>query len=157
MKKSEAALACFVEGFSCSQSVLSAFAAEMGLERDIALKVAGSFGGGMGRMGGTCGAVTGAFMALGLRYAKLDPSDNATRDKGYEMVKEFASKFAARHGSITCRELIGCDLSTSEGQAQAKEKNVFELKCRKFVYDAAEILEEMLERGTPCVSKDKLT
>ena len=87
MKKSEAALASFVEGFSCSQSVLSAFAAEMGLEKEIALKVAGSFGGGMGRMGGTCGAVTGAFMAIGLRYAKLDPSDNATRDKGYEMVR----------------------------------------------------------------------
>ncbi len=146
MKKSEAALAYFVEGFSCSQAVLSAFAPEMGLDSETALKVAGSFGGGMGRMGGTCGAVTGAFMAIGLRYAKLDPSDNKTRDKGYEMVREFASKFAARHGSITCRELIGCDLSTKEGQTLAKEKNVFELKCRKFVSDAAAMLDEILEK-----------
>ena len=94
-------------------------------------------------------------MALGLRYAKLDPSDNAARDKGYEMVREFASKFSERHGSMTCRELIGCDLSTQEGQALAKEKNVFELKCRKLVSDAAGMLEEMLEREIPPPSKDK--
>lgn len=147
MKKSEAALTYFVEGFSCSQSVLSAFAPEMGLDRESALKVAGSFGGGMGRMGGTCGAVTGAFMAIGLRYAKLDPSDNETRDKGYEMVREFASKFVERHGSITCRELIGCDLSTEQGLQYAKEHNLAELKCRKFVSDAAGILEEMLQKN----------
>ena len=57
----------FSEGFSCSQSVLAAFAPELGLDADAALRVSAAFGGGMGRTGGTCGAVTGALMVLGLQ------------------------------------------------------------------------------------------
>lgn len=68
MNQSERAVACFKEGFSCSQAVFSTFAPQLGLECELALKVAGLFGGGMGRLGEVCGAVTGALMALGLKY-----------------------------------------------------------------------------------------
>lgn len=146
MNKSESAVCCFKEGFSCSQSVLSAFAPEMGLDRTSALRVAGAFGGGMGRMGETCGAVTGAFMAIGLKYGKTEAGDDAKRDKGYEIVKEFTARFKALHGSITCRELLGCDLASPDGMVFAKDRNLFELRCRNYVADAVEIAEELLDR-----------
>ncbi len=143
MTKVEQARDSFAKGFNCAQSVLSAFAPELGLEREMALKVAGAFGGGMGRMGHTCGAVTGAFMAIGLKYGKVHEDDDLaqTRDKAYALVREFAARFAARHGAITCNELIGCDISIPEIHHQAAEKGLFKTRCPQFIQDAVEILE----------------
>jgi C_GCAxxG_C_C family probable redox protein len=62
MDEVEHAVSCFKDGFSCSQAVLSAYGEQFGLDREMALKVSGAFGGGMGHLGETCGAVTGAFM-----------------------------------------------------------------------------------------------
>lgn len=94
-------------------------------------------------MGETCGAVTGAFMVIGLKYGATLGEDKASKEKTHQVVREFAEKFASRNGSIACKELLGCDLSTPEGNAQAKEKNLFYTVCPKFVKDAAEILEEI--------------
>jgi C_GCAxxG_C_C family probable redox protein len=137
------AQACFRQGFNCSQAVLSAFAEDFGLEREMALRVAGGFGCGM-RMGEVCGAVTGAFMVIGLKYGKMRPEDDEARERTYGLVLEFADKMKAKHGSILCRELIGCDLSTKDGYTQAIEKGVFVTLCPGFVKDAVEILEEIL-------------
>jgi C_GCAxxG_C_C family probable redox protein len=133
---------CFAKGFNCAQSVLLPFAVEMGLEREMALRVAGAFGGGMGRMGHTCGAVSGAFMVIGLKYGKVHEDDDEaqTKEKAYALVREFAARFAARHGAITCNELLGCDISTPEGHHRAAEMGLF-ARCPKFVQDAVEILE----------------
>ena len=70
----------FEEGFNCSQAVFSAWAEELGLDRETALRVATAFGGGMGHRGDTCGAVTGAFMAIGLKHGRLRADDEETRD-----------------------------------------------------------------------------
>jgi len=139
MRRVEEAVSCLKEGFSCSQVVLSAYGTESGLDREIALKVSGAFGGGMGRMGGTCGAVTGAFMVIGLKYGKTEAEDNQTREKAYSLVREFVAEFESRNGSIICRELIGGDIGTPEGMKTAR--NV----CPKLVTDAAEIIERLLE------------
>ncbi len=144
MNKVETALACFNERFACSQAVLSAFAADFGLDRDTALRLAGGFGGGMGRMGEVCGAVTGAFMVLGLKYGQARPDDIAAKEKSYAMVREFANRFKSRNGSILCRELMGCDLSTPEGMQYALNHKLFITTCVDMVRFATEILEEML-------------
>lgn len=139
MRRVEEAVSCLKEGFSCSQAVLSAYGTEFGLDREIALKVSGAFGGGMGRMGGTCGAVTGAFMVIGLKYGKTKAEDNQTREKACSLVREFVAEFESRNGSIICRELIGGDIGTPEGMRTAR--NV----CPELVTDAAEIIERLLE------------
>lgn len=139
MSRVEEAVSCLKEGFSCSQAVPSAYGTESGLDREIALKVSGAFGDGMGRMGGTCGAVTGAFMVIGLKYGKTKAEDNQTREKAYTLVREFVAEFEPRNGSIICRELIGGDIGTPEGMKTAR--NV----CPKLVTDAAEIIERLLE------------
>lgn len=139
------AVSIFKEGFNCSQAILSAYAEQLGLDRELSLKISGAFGGGMGRMGEICGAVTGAFMVIGLKYAKTRAEDEEKKEKTYRLVKEFVSRFKNRNGSIVCRELLGFDISTPEGMEQIKERNLFSVLCPKFVQDSAEILEEILK------------
>jgi C_GCAxxG_C_C family probable redox protein len=145
MNQVECAVSCFQEGFSCAQAVLSAYGPRCGLDRELALKVAGAFGGGMGHMGHVCGAVTGAFMVIGLKYGKTRAEDDETRDKAYCLVQEFAERFKSRNGSIVCRELLECDISTPAGLELAREQGRFETLCPRLVQDAAEIIEEILE------------
>jgi len=133
----------FKEGSNCSQAVLCSYCQDFGLGLEQASRVATGFGGGM-RTGDTCGAVTGALMVLGLKYGNTRPEDKQAKAKTYEMVLECASKFKARNGSVICRDLLGCDISTSEGMKEAQENGLFGSVCPKMVQDAAEILEEML-------------
>jgi C_GCAxxG_C_C family probable redox protein len=117
------------------------YAEPLGMDTETALKLAAGFGGGMGRMGHACGAVTGAFMALGLKYGGLDPK---AKEKTYELVREFASRFKDRHGSLNCNDLLACDISTPEGRERIKQQRLHSTLCPQFVRDAAEILEELL-------------
>ena len=132
------------EGFSCAQALLAVYGPELGMDRETALKVAGGFGGGMGRMAGTCGAVTGAYMVIGLVHSMTKKGDLQQKELSYETIREFAEKFKGRNGTLVCRELMGVDVSTPEGFAESKAKNIARTVCPKFVRDAAEILEEML-------------
>jgi len=144
MNNPERAVSCFKETFSCSQAILSTYGPELGLEKETALKVAGAFGGGMARMGEVCGAVTGAFIVIGLKHGKIKAEDEEAKEKTYLIVREFVERFKSRNGSIKCRELLGYDISTLEGIQLIKEKNLFYTICVKYVRDAAEIIEELL-------------
>jgi len=144
MSKADVAVAAFKEGYSCSQAVLSAYAADFGIERVLALRLAAGFGGGMGRMGEVCGALTGAFMVLGLKHGAIAANDHQAKEKTHERVRELARRFKARHGSLRCRELTGCDLSTPEGYELAKQQGVFSRLCPQLVQDAAALLGEAL-------------
>ncbi len=144
MNKVESAVFSFNNGFNCSQSVLLAYCQEFGLDSQVASRLSTGFGGGMGRMAGVCGAVTGAFMVLGLKYGKMRAEDNEPKQKTYKLVRKFAEKFKARNDSIACKDILGYDISTPQGLRTAREEALFSKLCPKFVQDAAEILEEML-------------
>jgi C_GCAxxG_C_C family probable redox protein len=118
-KHVEAAAQLFSSGCNCAQSVFAALAPELGMDRESALAVALGFGGGMGRLQRTCGAVTGAIMLLGLRYGADGGAD--AKKRCYEKVRELVAGFEARHGSSECRTLLGFDLGTPEGVARAHE------------------------------------
>jgi C_GCAxxG_C_C family probable redox protein len=139
------ALGMFEQEFSCSQSVFAAFVDPVDLPRELALRVASGLGGGLARTGNTCGAVTGAIMALGLRHCGVPAeADPLGKERAYPSVREFLARFKARHGSIACRELLGCDLGTPEGLQSAREQGVFKSRCPLFVRTAGELLEELL-------------
>ena len=138
------AVSSFAEGFSCSQAILGTYAEMLGLERQTALRLAASFGGGMGRMAQTCGAVTGAFMVLGLKYGSTSAQPGEAKERLYGLVREFADRFRRRQGSIVCKDLLGCDLSTPEGVRLAKEEGIVQAVCPQIVRYAAELLEELL-------------
>lgn len=144
MSKSGHAVEQFQGGLNCSQAVLAAYAEDYGVELESALKIACGFGGGMGRMGHTCGAVTGAVMVLGLSECGPDPRASTAKGHTYGRVQEFLSRFQAMHSTTDCRDLLDCDISTPEGYAEATGQGLFQAKCPKFVEDAVEILEDLL-------------
>lgn len=136
------AVATFRNGINCTQAILSAWGARHGLDRETALKLGGAFGSGM-NMGETCGAVTGALMVIGLRHAKVSTAGFLSRDRTERETREFIERFKARNGTVLCKELLGCDLGTSQGRAAARRDRSFKTRCPKFVRDAAEILAEL--------------
>ncbi len=145
MSKSDAATATFDSGFSCSQAVFTAFIQGHELDRDTALKISQAMGGGMAHLGFTCGAVTGAFMAIGLRYGRVRADDLAAKEKTYALMIEFVRRFKALHGdNLTCPGLIGVDLGTPEGLKKAGDENLFRTRCAAFVRDAASICEDVM-------------
>ena len=143
MGNADKAAAMFNEGFSCSQAVLAMYCEQFGLDKKQAYQISCGFGGGM-HIDQTCGAVTGAIMVIGLKYGRTRADDIEAKMNTAKKVVEFAEKFKARHGSIACTELIGCNISTMEGYENAKKKDLFKQLCPKYVISAAEILDEML-------------
>lgn len=143
-KRNEQAVECFTEGFSCSQAVLSSFSKSFGLKHETALRISQSFGGGMAHMGETCGAVTGAFMVIGLKHGRIKAEDLDAREKTYEIVREFVKRFKFLHRSIICKDLLGYDLNSPEEYKEAEETKIFDTVCTKLVQNSVEILEEIL-------------
>lgn len=149
MTKSEHALSRFSQGYSCSQAVLATYAPELGLNHEVAMRVAAGFGGGLGRSGEVCGAVTGAIMVLGMKYGSPTAGNPEAKERTYTMSQTFCREFKARHKTILCRELLGCDLSTPEGLNWAREKKLFVNQCPKLVGDAVNILETLTNPLNP--------
>ena len=142
LTEEEAKYRLFDQGFDCAQTVLSAFAEDLDLDEETALKVAAGFGGGM-HLGDMCGCVTGALMALGLKYGWSEEGDRVGKDLMNGKAQEFERRFRERLGSLRCRELLEADVSTPEGKFLAAER--IPQRCPGFVAAATEILEEMLE------------
>ena len=124
--------------------MLSTYGRRFGLNRETGLHAAGAFGAGMARTGEVCGAVTGALMVIGLKHAKMRTDDDDSRELSYYLAQEFMDAFKERNKSLLCRELLGVDVSTPEGMAVVREKNLFATICPRYVAEAAEILERML-------------
>src|SRR5512137_1924622 len=129
------------EGFSCAQALLAVYGPELGVDRETALKIAGGFGGGMGRMAGTCGAVTGAFMVIGLVHSMTKKGDLQQKEISYETIRTFAETFRERNKPLVFRDLMRLAVRTPDGFAEAQVKNIARTVCPKYVRDAAEILE----------------
>ena len=142
-KKSEKAAELFKTGYNCAQSVLGAFHEEIGMSFDEALKLASSFGGGMGRMREVCGAVSSMFMIAGIKKGYISPNDDVTKEKHYTLVQNLAEKFKKKHGTIICRELLGED-DNSPVPSKRTEQYYQERPCENFIKTAAKIIEENL-------------
>lgn len=141
----EEAVKCFNEGFNCSQAVFATYSEQLGLNREAALKIASPFGGGIARMGDTCGAVTGALMLIGLKEGKYLAEDHEAKEKCYRLSQDFIRKFKELYGSILCRDILSCDISTESGHKFAVEHNLTKTLCPGFVRDASKIVENLLE------------
>lgn len=131
----------FDEGYACSQSVLLAFADKFKLDEHTAKMISSTFGGGMGRLRQTCGAVTGSFMVLGLAYGNNNPLDLETKLAAYKKVRELNQQFIQLHGTSNCAQLL---------KNHATEKEVVDRKhhkiiCRQLVGDATALVYSMLE------------
>ena len=128
--KAEKARELFESGYNCSQAVVGAFADDIGMDFDKAVRLASSFGGGMGRMQEVCGAVSGMFMVAGLLFGYSSPEASDAKMEHYKFIRELAEEFKQKNGSIICRELL--------------EKGKDRHSCADFVYEAAQIIENYM-------------
>jgi C_GCAxxG_C_C family probable redox protein len=144
MDRAEEAAAFMRGGFNCAQSVVKAFAGELGSEENAAVKMAAAFGGGMGRNGYVCGAVSGAAFILGARYGFVDPAEPGAREKTYAEVTALLGQFQKEHGTVMCRELLGIDPKNPEEWKRVREAGAFTNQCPLFVHSAARILDGIL-------------
>lgn len=143
----EAAMANFKEGYACSQSVVLAFANEFNLNKQHALAMTSVMGGGMGRLRRTCGAVTGAFMVVGLKYGNTEPDDLDNKLNAYRKVRELNKAFEEIHGTSVCKELLA-KVATVE---QVKRREHHRMVCDACVRTATELCYDKLEEDFSCV------
>ena len=111
------------------------------MDKKTALKVACGLGAGMGRLQETCGAVSGAYLLIGLKYGKCSKEDDPAKEKTYAIVQEFATQFKERNKTTNCREILCIDLMHGDKQVAIERVKTI---CPKMVQDAAEIIEQML-------------
>ena len=138
----------FCEGYNCAQAVVAAFHEELGMTESEAARLSSSFGGGMGRMRETCGAVSGMLLVAGLLWGYGTPGDDEAKAAHYRLVQEMAAKFRERTGSLICRELLGNP--PSDPNPTPRTADFYKTRpCAGFVALAAEILDgEIAERCT---------
>jgi C_GCAxxG_C_C family probable redox protein len=142
----EKAVGELLEGYNCAQAVLYASCDRLPLEKDAALRLACGLGAGMGRKEEVCGAVSGGILALGLRYGRGEKEDRSRTETTYAKTRELMDRFAAKHGSCICRDLLGgCDLLTEEGQRHYKANDLLNKTCKPCVQTVGEILEDLLQ------------
>lgn len=142
---SEKAANNFRDGYNCAQSVLLAFANQVGLKEDEALKLASSFGGGMGRLREVCGAVSAMFMIAGILKGYTEPNNDIVKANHYKLIQDLAAEFKLKHGTIICRELLGLDGTEFSPIPSARTDEYYkERPCEEFIKCAAEIVEEDL-------------
>ena len=138
----------FCKGYNCAQAVVAAFHEELGMTESEAARLSSSFGGGMGRMRETCGAVSGMLLVAGLLWGYGTPGDDEAKADHYRLVQEMAAKFRERTGSLICRELLGNP--PSDPNPTPRTADFYKTRpCAGFVALAAEILDgEIAERCT---------
>lgn len=130
----------FDQGYACSQSLVLGFADNFNLDQKTAKLISSTFGGGMGRLRLTCGAVTGAFMVLGLKFGNEDPKDMDTKLNAYKKVQELAKRFELINQTSNCKEILK-QYATAQQVAERKHHKII---CRKVVGDAAAILYDIV-------------
>lgn len=136
----------FMSGYNCSQAVAGAFTDVLGMDMDTVAKLAGGFGGGMGRLREVCGTFSGIVMVVSMLYGYSDPKDNATKTELYTRIQELAEQFRRDNGSIICKELLG--LSKPEGSPVPEQRTSEYYKkrpCPELCRYAADILERYIQ------------
>jgi len=138
----------FEKRYNCSQAVFVAFCDETGLDHDAVLRIASSFGGGMGRLREVCGAVSGMFMAAGMICGYSDPLDKDAKAKHYQLIQNLAKEFKEENGSIICRELLGLSKSNDSLIAEERTESSYKKRpCVELVEHAAMILDQYIQSG----------
>lgn len=145
MTKGEKAEQLFKEGYNCSQSVFAAFCEEMNMDKETALKLSSSFGGGMGRLREVCGAVSGMFMVAGMLKGYTSPKDDIAKKEHYALIQRMAKEFTLKNNTIICREHLGLDKAENEPTPTKRTEKFYKVRpCSELVRDAADIAEKIL-------------
>jgi C_GCAxxG_C_C family probable redox protein len=137
-----------MDGYNCAESVLLTFLNSWSkyFRTGVTSAVATAFGGGMGRMGHICGALSGGLMVIGLAIGRTDGKDDEGKKEAYSEAQELFKRFQERWGALTCRELTQCDLSTKEGFNKYRDLKIHETKCSEIIKGTVRALTTILQK-----------
>ena len=148
MTRREAAMANFLKGYNCSQSIVLAFSDLLPVDETTLSKMASSFGGGMGRLREVCGSVSGMFMVAGLLYGYDGPETGQVKADHYARIQELARRFEEKHGTIVCREMLGLSVRHDVPVPEARTNEYYKKRpCAEIIGDAAEILDQFIQEN----------
>ncbi|MDH7509156.1 MAG: C-GCAxxG-C-C family protein [Methanomassiliicoccales archaeon] len=159
-RASELAFEYEKENRGCAQAVLAALQDVFGVRDDIVFKSASGLSGGAGLTTlGSCGALSGGVMAIGMFFGRersefKDPQRK--RMVAYRLAKELCIRFEQKYGSVICGEIqktyLGkkFDLWNPEEYADFDAVAYRENRCPELVAQAAiwtaEIILDELEK-----------
>jgi len=141
----EQAVVMFNDGYSCAQSVLGVYGPLVGVEREVALRLAAPLAGGISRTDGPCGAATGALLVLGLKHGHSHPDDETGSDRIRDLTQKFLRLYHERMGSTRCTDILGANLSVPADLERVEAEDLYDATCPDAVRTAAQLLEELLE------------
>ena len=146
MSRADKAEELFRQGCNCSQSVFVAFCDVLGMDEKAALRLSSTFGGGMGKLREVCGAVTGAFMVLGVLYGYDDVTSQEEKVRTYKMIQDFASDYKEEKGTIICRELLGLKEGEDLPEPAIRTEEYYQTRpCIGACRYAAELVERVIK------------
>jgi len=134
-KRAIEAAEIYNSGYYCSQAVLGAFCDKYGMDETLAFNISCGLNSGV-RCADVCGAVSGAVLVIGLKYGSDKSACNLKTE-------EYIETFKDKNSSIICRDLLGCDISTSDGKEKAIAENLFRTRCVDMVKSAAQLLDDL--------------
>lgn len=141
----EQAVEAFLEGSNCAQAVFSTYADLFGIDRQTAMNLTNSMGGGISRLREVCGTVSAIALLTGLAEGNVDPGDLKAREKVYQRTRDLLAEFEAENGSLICRELLGILGRDKSARPSERTPEYYQKRpCAKFVACAARIIEENL-------------
>ncbi len=134
----------FTSGYNCAQSVFLTYAEKYGFDKDTALKLSSSFGGGMGRMREVCGAVSAMFMIAGLENGYTENNNDEIKAEHYTRIQTLANEFKKKNGTIICRELLGVDADDNPIPSKRTSQYYEERPCEELIADACKIIDKFI-------------
>ena len=145
-ERAELAVDLFEQGYNCAQSVVGAWLDQTEITSEQAMRLASSFGGGMGRLREVCGALTGCFMVAGLLHGYSEPGDDVEKGKHYALIQEIAKEFEQKYKTILCRDLLELDIKHDSPNPSVRTAEYYtERPCARFIYDAVIYLDRALQ------------
>lgn len=144
----------FAGGLNCAQAVFTAFSDVTGMDRDLAVRLSSSFGGGMGRMRQVCGTCSAMFMIAGILYGPGENFSHEEKSAHYKLIQELAALFKEKHSTIICGELLKGLSVTSTPEPEKRTEQYYKVRpCIKFVRTAAEILDRFISENPPVLQQ----
>jgi C_GCAxxG_C_C family probable redox protein len=139
------AVALFAEGYNCAQATAAAFAEDFGVDEALILRSMAGFGGGMGGLRETCGAVSAMVYVAGLHTGEYAPTDLAAKKALYGLVKTMVRQFSEEHGTTCCRELLKKASCLPKPEPSERNAEYHATRpCARFVATAAELISRTL-------------
>lgn len=137
----------FEGGGNCAQSIFAAFCDVTGIEYEQALRMSSAFGGGIGRLRETCGAVSGGVMVIGCLYGYSDLPGGAAKAEVYRKTQQYVRAFEQATGSMWCHDLLGLEKWPEEPKPEERTQQYYAVRpCGRIIEAGGRVLDELMEQ-----------